>query len=182
MVHQNTEYFERCQTADYDPSVSASTRHACWTRWLAHYTAGQPDERRHHARARLAALEGGEPTEPLPGLGDTPPETGPEAPPEAAEGRAATAPGEPEPPPAAEDEPEAPPPEGDAAEGDESSSTASSEDDRTRLRRPPGGLSGACTGLCQPRWETCARGCIGQPKGCLKSCEAEYRICMAGCH
>jgi len=68
MVHQSNAYFERCHSADYDPTVQANIRQACWAAWLEHYTGGQPPERLEYARRRLRALEEGITVPPLPGL------------------------------------------------------------------------------------------------------------------
>lgn len=164
MVHQNASYFERCHAADYDPSVRPPARRACWERWLAYYREGQPSDRVRFARARLAALESGAPSDPLPGMrgasldaaytgaflssdGETKPEA--EAPPSVA----------------------AAPPH-----------AASKDDDDADLPSPPEVQSSACIPVCEPRWQACARRCDGQPDACIRSCEVEFRTCASACN
>ena len=60
MVHQSTEYFERCHAADLDPARSPIERRACWAAWLEHYARYQSSDRAGYARTRLAALDRGE--------------------------------------------------------------------------------------------------------------------------
>lgn len=163
MVHQNAEYFERCQGADYDPHAPAEVQHACWSRWLAKYSAAQPKDRVRYARARLAALESGQASEPLPGMGGPVVGTG-------YTGAFLPSSGDPEgsPPPAvpAQEEPDAAPP----------------ASDEGTLPDPPTTANSACRPVCGPQWRDCAAGCRHEPEACLDSCEAEFRTCMAACH
>jgi hypothetical protein len=185
MVHQNAEYFERCHAADHNPTVSARVRHACWVRWLSHYTAGQSQERIRHASTRLAALETGQTGAPLPGMDGAvgsahtaaflPADA--EAPPEGQE---------PGPPPtsapngtATPDTPSAPP-----AEGAPAPARTSPPGDAhgPYIPTPPRVRESGCDEVCMPSWEACIRACQDRPRTCVKSCEAEHRICRAACH
>lgn len=168
MVHQNAQYFERCQTADYDPSRTVETRHRCWTRWLAHYHEGQPPERIRHARDRIAALESGEETAPLPGMEGRP------------VGQAHTAAF------LSAGKYERPAAEGtDSAETEPPSAEPTTTSERTeepRIPSPPERRSSACTPVCEPGWEACVRACDDRGQPCIETCEVEYRTCLSGCH
>ncbi|MFW6051669.1 MAG: hypothetical protein ACODAU_10865 [Myxococcota bacterium] len=169
MVHQNAEYFERCQAAHYDPDVSDDVRRTCWARWLTHYTEGQPAERVRYARARLAEFEGGSETAPLPGVGRS--RTASQRPTylsstDAGDGGTAER--------APDAEEGASPPDG--------GSDRAEQGPPEPLPPPPSGRSSACFHLCEPRWEACARRCRGRHKSCLEACESEHRTCMSACH
>lgn len=169
MVHQNASYFERCHAADYNPAVSPSARSACWTRWLAYYRDGQPSDRIRFARARLAALENGKPSDPLPGMQGSSLDaaytgssvgSGSETEPGAA-GSAATASAD------------------DATSG---SHAASKKAENADLPSPPNVQSSACIPVCEPGWQACAGRCDGQPEACIRSCEVEFRTCASACN
>jgi hypothetical protein len=170
MVHQNAEYFERCQAADYDPSASMETRHACWSRWLAHYTEGQPTARVRHAHDRLAAIEAGEPPEPLPGVHGLAVDTAHAAAFLTEDGSALPA-----------SPPDDPSDEGAPRDDGAEDAADAPPEDRAPLRRPPRHRKGPCADICLPEWEQCARGCEGRGDGCLKACEAQHRVCASAC-
>lgn len=53
---RHTVYFERCYGADHDQGVETPTRLQCWSRWLKHYSSGQPSHRKAYAHERLRQL------------------------------------------------------------------------------------------------------------------------------
>lgn len=57
-VHEGTLRFEHCYRIDLEPEAQTQQQRACWGRWLAQYTVGQPRDRLDYARRRLIALEG----------------------------------------------------------------------------------------------------------------------------
>lgn len=57
-VHEGTLRFEHCYRIDLEPEAQTPQQRACWSRWLAQYTVGQPRDRLDYARRRLIALEG----------------------------------------------------------------------------------------------------------------------------
>ncbi|MGE0787518.1 MAG: hypothetical protein AB7S26_17725 [Sandaracinaceae bacterium] len=59
-MQQSHVYFERCYAADFDALIPPAQKHACWSAWLEHYTAGLPQDRVRYARERVAAIEHGE--------------------------------------------------------------------------------------------------------------------------
>lgn len=58
--------FQRCEAADYDPSLSAEQRRACWAGWISEYAELAEPGQWQVAQSRITALEAGEPTRPLP--------------------------------------------------------------------------------------------------------------------
>lgn len=58
--------FQRCEAADYDPSLSAEQRRACWAGWISEYAELAEPGQLQVAQSRITALEAGEPTRPLP--------------------------------------------------------------------------------------------------------------------
>lgn len=72
VAHENTEYYERCYAADYDPSVSLDTRRECWSRWLEAHSKAQPPERITFAEQRLQELAADGSTRPLPDAAPAP--------------------------------------------------------------------------------------------------------------
>lgn len=204
MVHQSNAYFEQCHAADFDSTVTADMRQRCWSRWLQHYTHGQPPDRVEYARSRVASLEDGEDMEPLPGMQH------------AAVGGSATASFFPTTTPARRVEArtavEQAPAEGDgdaiAEDGQEPGAQQDTvaapdatvvrtpvwEEPRPRhettarrviqpdreLPEPPDTL-GACAQVCTPRWNDCMSGCEDRPASCREACETEHRTCMRGC-
>ncbi len=65
-AHENTESYERCYAADYDPAVSPDTRRECWRHWLETHSKDQPPKRITFAQQRLQQLEADGSTRPLP--------------------------------------------------------------------------------------------------------------------
>jgi hypothetical protein len=68
LVHDSNRYFEHCYGADFEPSVAAGQKEACWQAWIAHYTRHQPANRVDYAMRRIEALQSGEPLLALPGM------------------------------------------------------------------------------------------------------------------
>lgn len=58
--------FQRCQAADYDPGLSSEQRKACWERWISEDAEFSEPGQLQVAQRRVAALEAGEPPQPLP--------------------------------------------------------------------------------------------------------------------
>ena len=177
MVHQSNAYFERCHTADYDPSISVETKHNCWAAWLEHYREGQTPDRIGYASHRLVSLDSGADTPPLPGLGS------------ATVSYTASY---------LSSSPEEEPDEATAEVEGTDEGTAGGEDVdvvhppqvphddlhgvlNTRGTRNPQIMRGACAAVCGPRWDACMEHCEGRDNSCQRACEAEQRICMRGC-
>jgi hypothetical protein len=163
-TQQSRVYFERCYAADFDARIPLAEKHACWTAWLAHYTIGQPAERREYARDRVYAIEHGESVPRLPGLPAV--AIGPRT---AAPVTAVSLPEREDParedsaaPPQAPPGPEIVPP---------------------RPRRPPPlprTTNPACAAsACQPRWLECVEACTSE--ACETACAVELTACARGC-
>lgn len=165
MVHQNAQYFERCQAADYDSRFGPEAREGCWARWLEHYSDAQPATRVRYARIRLAELERGQTTPALPGMRGYVGMQEAQSSPDGA--------GEPSGEPSGSEEAE-PPEEEDTDEAEDA--------EPPPLPDVPLERSSACTPLCRPTWESCARRCEGESPSCLETCEIEYRTCLGACH
>lgn len=58
-IHEGSLRFEHCYRIDLEPDANSPQRNACWSRWLAQYTYGQPRDRIDYARRRMIALEEG---------------------------------------------------------------------------------------------------------------------------
>lgn len=181
MMHQNARYFERCQAADYDSRFGPEAREGCWARWLEHYSDAQPATRVRYARVRLAELERGQATPTLPGMrgadavrAEPSAATDAEPAPDGVEEEPPEDDGEPSP----EDEGE--PPKDGKPDGEEGADATPAEPDPAP--EVPFERSSACTPLCRPTWESCARRCEGQSPSCLETCEIEYRTCLSACH
>ncbi len=165
-AQQSRVYFERCYAADFDPSIAAAEKHACWTAWLEHYTNGQPPERGDYARERVYAIEHGESVPRLPGL------------PQAALGPRAVTPvtvaSAPEEPPAPEEAPVLP--------VDRVQLEERREPRRDRHAPPlPRTANPACaSAACEPAWRECIDACDGT-EACETACEVELAACARGC-
>lgn len=173
MVHQSNAYFERCHGADFDPTVRPDLRRQCWARWLQHYTYGQPPDRIEYARNRLAALEDGETIAPLPGLARTAVGTSFSASfltTSARSDDAAATSGDAVPAELSDDQ------QREATVGDVPPVEPPEE------LPPPPNVTGACAGVCTPRWNECVRRCDHRVEGCREACETEHRTCMRGCY
>jgi len=155
--HRNTVFFERCHAADLDPQIRLEDRSACWARWLAHYTAGQPPDRRIYAWERRAALEQGEEMSPIL-FGDSglvSPNPGPHD-----ENSAGENPGNPQ--------------ETEGINISEIQQDSEEISNENEIRNP-------CDAICQPRRQHCEEACVDRTRGCIRHCVTEYEFCRGGC-
>jgi len=202
MMHQSTNYFERCNGADLDPGRTRAEREGCWSAWLEHYADGQQPERVTYAEGRLAALRSGEEMAPLP---DQVRYTAAYVTTSAQINRdgeeSASDPGT---------EPDPSEPGGDSANaGSESSDVVAlcTEAQCTEgcdpvvdcglpanvrpappappppAPRPPSlQTSQPCLRICNPEWDTCIARCTERGPACVVACEARFHVCVGGCY
>lgn len=63
-IYEGSVRFEHCYRLDLDLDVAPGHREACWKRWLATYTYGQPRDRIEYARRRVRAFAAGDSSRP----------------------------------------------------------------------------------------------------------------------
>lgn len=167
-VQESRVYFERCYSADFDARIPLAEKHACWSAWLEHYTAGQPPERASYARERVYAIDHAEETPRLPGL------------PEAALGPRRVAPVTAS---ATELEaaPEIAPENADEEELDAPLETPRRARRRRRPRPMPRTSNATCAArACEAPWRSCLERCT-DVRACQTACEVELQACARGC-
>lgn len=171
MVQQSNVYFERCHAADFNPGVDPATRRACWARWMQYYAEGQPPDRVRHARERLRAIESGGEVEPLPGMPQAVVDSSYTASFLAIEQTQTAA-----------DEGTDDPPDADAQAAQPAAEVPQIPPVPRRSAPRLRGETGACSSVCEPRWQACIDRCAEGSRGCERACQQEHQYCVRACY
>lgn len=163
-IYEGSVRFEHCYRLDLELDVATSHRQACWATWLDRYTYGQSRDRLEYARRRLRAFSTGDVDRPTLRLGDNqqdsrqfylvvPSPTSIHAPPPPIATRVNLTPDA--------------PPSNSAEAGKVAAKSAPGED---------------CAEGCKSAFDSCNEACDPTAKGAAcKSCDPDYKKCMARC-
>jgi len=179
-IYEGDVRFEHCYRLDLELDVAMSHRQACWTAWLDRYTYGQSRDRLEYARRRVRAFASGDADRPALRVGENqqpdsrqfylvvPSPTSVHAPPPPIATRMNLVP---DAPPSNSADPTKP--------GDKIAAPSNSTEAAKPSKPAPGE---DCSEACRNAFGSCNLACDPAAKGAAcKSCDPDYKKCMARC-
>ena len=178
-IYEGDVRFEHCYRLDLELDVATTHRQACWTTWLDRYTYGQSRDRLEYARRRVRAFGSGDVDRPTLRVGsneaqDTrqfylvvPQPTSVHAPPPPIATRVNATPDA---------------PASSAAEPSKSTPAISNSAEAALVPSDKPAPGEGCAGACKNAFSSCNQACDAAAKSpACKSCDPDYKKCMARC-